>query len=175
MKNYKHSVKSNNAMKLAAVASAAIMMAPVALNSVSTFAATPATTTIATGAIPSTEAGFNTSLAIAKAVLKAAQVNGSDAAKTAVQSAKTDKGESATNWMNEIKAADAFLALAKKNGIDPTGAGVKSAKATFTADEIGEPGSWYVDQANGVPTCPLNNTDYRTCRNINKGGAQKCN
>jgi hypothetical protein len=38
MKNYKHSVKSNNAMKLAAVASAAIMMAPVALNSVSTFA-----------------------------------------------------------------------------------------------------------------------------------------
>mgnify|MGYP004468949677 CR=1 FL=1 len=43
MKNYKHSVKSNNAMKLAAVASAAIMMAPVALNSVSTFAATTPT------------------------------------------------------------------------------------------------------------------------------------
>ena len=42
MKNYKHSVKSNNAMKLAAVASAAIMMAPVALNTVSTFAATGA-------------------------------------------------------------------------------------------------------------------------------------
>lgn len=39
MKNFKHATKSASAMKLAAVASSAIMLAPVAMNSVSSFAA----------------------------------------------------------------------------------------------------------------------------------------
>ena len=39
MKNYKHVSKNVSAMKLAAVASAAVMLAPVAMNSVSSFAA----------------------------------------------------------------------------------------------------------------------------------------
>ncbi|WP_155286893.1 SLAP domain-containing protein [Lacticaseibacillus zhaodongensis] len=38
MKNFKHSFKSNNKMKLATVAASAIMLAPVAMTSVSTFA-----------------------------------------------------------------------------------------------------------------------------------------
>ncbi|WDF82373.1 SLAP domain-containing protein [Lacticaseibacillus pabuli] len=43
MKNYKHMNKSNNAMKLAAVASAAVMLAPVAMSAVSSFARDTAT------------------------------------------------------------------------------------------------------------------------------------
>ena len=150
MKNYKHSVKSNNAMKLAAVASAAIMMAPVALNSVTSFAGTGNTAT----AYTQYNNEFDSNLTLAKAVLTAAQVNGSKAAYTAIQSAADDKGESATNWMNEIKAADAFVALAKKNGVALT------STKTFTAAEIGEPGSWYVDQALGTAnsTTPVDST-----------------